>query len=101
MAEDRPELVAGGRRSTNRTEEHQPGAHSYSRVRPGFLIGKLAALARFTALQTRFQDIQSTEFEIKLALRAGRDPLEEVRAKRKVAERGVTLCAVVEKWTAA
>ena len=39
--------------------------------------------------------------EIKLAVRAGRDPLEEVRAKRKVAERGVTLCAVVEKWTAA
>ena len=39
--------------------------------------------------------------EIKLAVRAGRDPLEEVRAKRKVAERGVTLCAVVEKWMAA
>jgi hypothetical protein len=26
--------------------------------------------------------------EIKLTVRAGRDPLEEVRAKRKVAERG-------------
>jgi integrase-like protein len=64
-------------------------------------MGKLAALARFTALQTRFQDIQSTEFEIKLGVRAGRDPMGEVRAKRKLAERGVTLCAVIEKWTAA
>jgi Arm DNA-binding domain/DnaB-like helicase C terminal domain len=39
--------------------------------------------------------------DLKLAVRAGADPLEEIRAKRKAAERGVSLSTVVEKWTAA
>jgi hypothetical protein len=36
--------------------------------------------------------------ELRLAVRAGADPLQDIRDKRRAAERGITLATVVERW---
>jgi hypothetical protein len=52
MAQEQAGAYGAGRPSTNRTEDHALASISYSRGRHAVVMGKLAALARFTSSQT-------------------------------------------------
>jgi Arm DNA-binding domain len=56
----------------------------------------IARLGELTVEQAR-----KKAAELKVSVRSGADPIEEIRAKRKTADRGIKLATVAEQWMAA
>src|SRR5262249_37738695 len=62
-------------------------------------IGRRMTIARLGELTV--EAARRKAAELKVQVRAGADPLSEIRAKRKEAERGITLATVIERWISA